>query len=310
MGFNCRTWGARMSRCQKGPNYEIMTKHLTVDTILGEIKMRKTAHPFSTYVVVEGHCDIIVFENFTIKKRCELVPANGDKHIGKLVREPMFINEKCIAIKDADCMWLNKKDETYKKLFFYDTRDLDSDIIHSDSFDSFLQKFNIQDIEQLRNKILKNCKMIGLLRCFNDKNDLGIDFNMDYNDFKSCFVPHSESLDFKKIVKELSELPKNIDNPLLKNSEALVAIIKKTYENQNDNLHNICRGHDLVLFLYIILKNRKVIKKEERFGNFELSFYNAFKLDDFKLKQLYKDIIAWEKQNGYLSIFKDNASNT
>lgn len=306
-----------MSCSHKGIGQNIMTQYLDANDILGDINLSKDKYPLATYVVVEGYWDKKVFEKFTTQQTCQIVLANGKGKISELIYKPQFVKEKCIAIRDRDCTILNKNAEMHEKLFFSDTRDLIMDIIkNSESFDNFLNNFNIQGAAQLRNKILKNCKIIGLMRCFSEKNNKNIhfknkeqdkyrDFKNKCRDFNYYYDLKSKTFDFKKFVEVLCHNPRN-DYELLKDPN-LETHIKKTYKTESDDLYNICQGHDFIIFLYNFLWQDSNYK---RFLYFEHSFYNSYEFNHFKETKMYKNIIAWEERNDYLSIFEEIANNT
>jgi len=309
-----------MSRKLEGPGQDLMQDELDANSTLGQILLLKDETPNATFFVVEGYRDSIIFENyikggFIRKENCQIVIADGDV-LNELIKKTEFSKGKSFAISDADCSHLNGVKIQYNNLFFTDNRDMESDIICSESFEKFLNSINIQDVSHLRKKLQKNCKNLGLLRCISEKKKWGIDFSCivtDYS-FQDYYDNKKESLDFEGIVSELAKNEKNLDLIILKNYSNLEQELIKTYKDHD--YAKICQGHDLVRLLYQILKGRLrenfVIKTkygEPSMRDFEQLFYISYSFEDFKKTKLYCEIIQWEKKKGYDSIFQTLSIN-
>jgi hypothetical protein len=313
-----------MNHCYGAPGSEIMQKPLRGIHYLNTIKQLKSRFPDTSFVAVEGPKDIEVFKRFINGKNCQLYPICNKDKICEMVKEPIFKSDPdIIAIRDVDYLRVNKKMPKYDKLFFTDNNDMETEIIRSESFINFLNNLDLPDAEnikirknKLRDHILEHYKMIGLLRCYNDKKKLGIPFKKLEEKFQDYFVAESMSLNFDEYINDLRSIPETYTNELndidvLKhNLHVLENLIKNENFDKNSNyLWNFCRGHDLTQFLFLILSKRYKIEFKNNSVNtnkeFESKLYESYKWDNFRKTELFNSIMEWQTENHQRNIFRD-----
>ena len=280
-----------------------------------ETKMLLHRYPDHTILLVEGSTDSQVYGKFVDKKTCDIVFFD-DSAVNEVLQKATRWNQEfkgqVLGIIDADCKHLENF-ETPNNVFKTDTRDLESLIMCSDSFDTFLEKVvDSKELEKFENSngnklkliLLDRIKQVGYLQCYNFTEQWGLKFKgIDFEEFidKKTFKIQFQAL-FKRI-KENSP-PHFFKFPTVDEIEQEINNKCKS----GIDLWLVCRGHDLTEILTIGLRDifgndlikqkldeRESIDEKRKYS--EKIMRKTYSFNSFQKTKLFYLIKNWEKNN-------------
>lgn len=293
MGFNGSAWSLRMRKS---------IDHLVVRNI---INLLKDSHKGS-FLIVEGPSDTRVYKKFVDAKKCIVLPAYGKPNIHNLIRKEGFgAREEVLFIVDLDCDKINDDMNTANNLFFTDCHDRECEILRSKDFEGYLKWANFcehckMEISELKKTILEECKLIGFLRCYSEKNNLGLPFDdvIESDEDLGYLLTKEISIDFEKIVNKLKNHPKTTEESKTKLNDipALRAELD-TPEISSRNLWIVCNGHDMTKFICLFLKRKFDFPAFQNINSakFEFDLEKIYSEGEFMKTKLYQNIRKWEE---------------
>jgi hypothetical protein len=156
-----------------------------------------------------------------------------------------------------------------------------------------LNDYELQDsAEEIRQNVLLTASYIAYIRWYNETKECRIKF--DGLGYKQFYKPETMRLDNHKLLDVLNKRSKNKTETLtVENIENFIQKIK------TDDYLNLCNGHDVTDLLALAINT----PAEQFRGNLRI----AFQFSHFVQTKLYKDIAAWQAQNG-LALLHDNTA--
>jgi hypothetical protein len=281
----------------------------TPNEIVTEIIMTRTASRNQTILIVEGSTEKSLLSSHIIKE-CKIVPTNGkDKVLVVFVILEKRSIKGVLGIIDADFAYLEEIN-AHPNLFFTDTSDLEMLLLSSRALETVLfntisPELNIEKIcEQVRKHALDIAKSVAYLRWVDYNNR---QYNISFNK-----ISFNELIDLKNFQfdEEKMLLVVTQDASIRENIQAEIAVLKK----QTINLWILCRGHDVLGIIAIILP--QIVKNVSRFemsdkhkiqtkaGELSRSLRMSFDSSFFKETKLYQTIKQWEQDNPPFVVFK------
>lgn len=292
--------------------------NLNPEDIVTEIKLSHNIHN-GLFIIVEADSDRKVFTNF-FNESCRYYPADGKENALKILSnsEKMKFN-RVIGIVDLD--FDEPEDFSHKSnCFITDYYDLEMMIVESPAFEKLLIQFlsyenvgnSIKDkSDEIRAIIYSTASFIGLMRFISRIQSLNLYF---------------EDLPMRKFIDETS-LEVNVDrmiNILLQRSSLSLTQkqeLSNEFQRQFDEIDDsrrYCCGHDVMEIIAHSLKKRFGTKKstkrkdgkdrktmEATAINVEVLLRTAYEFKHFKLSNLYKSLLEWEKKTKYC-LFKES----
>ncbi|MDP3396870.1 MAG: hypothetical protein Q8S57_09450 [Methanoregula sp.] len=289
-------------------------KYIDYYGIKNRINQHKESHKGS-FLIVEGESDTRIFKKFIDNKKCLVIHAYGKGNIHKLIQKEHFgKRDEILFVADMDCEKINKDPEMAENLFLTDTHDRECDIIRSQDFDRYLKMIDFSEeckieIEELKKIILEECKLIGLLRCYNEKNNLGLPFDkiIETDEDLEYLLTDKGSINFEKIITKLKNHPLTSDEAKSKIND--ISALKDELEKKGTTLTVlwcVCNGHDITKFLCIFLKRKCHLKAFEKITSkqFEEDILTLiYSITEFQKTNLYLQIRKWEETHAPYCVF-------
>ena len=158
MGFNNWSWGERMKDFLEGIH------------TFNEARLMKDGNYCS--IIVEGPRDVRIFNRLVDTQKCKIIPFKGKDNLCEIIALENFKDEnKIIAIRDADCLRINKKKIIYEKCFLTDTHDMDTDILYYFKFKKLLSRLNVSGISEEK-ELLGECNYGVVFQRYEQRNIL------------------------------------------------------------------------------------------------------------------------------------------
>lgn len=252
------------------------------------------------WVVVEAEEDVAVYEKFmrpdstVVKTSEDSSGRKGYANVEFIVRE---IKEEVpvahiMGIRDADYSRYEEGFTVPDNIFLTDRRDLEMTLLEADSVTQALRTW-APDYDAALAKCISVCRHFGYLRIYNEMADLSVVFHKNlrpakYWDFNQrCIVEGWEQDSMAKFVALAGD----------KCTAADVRAFITTHSLEGESLYDICRGHDLLNLLSLVL-----IKKEYSEKSIMHKMTEAYSLENFKATQLYANLKEWQDAEGVFAL--------
>ena len=244
------------------------------------------------WIVVEAEEDVAVYEHFMrpdttiVKTSVDSTGRKGYGNVEKIVHDVKEEESRAhiIGIRDAD--YLRYKDGYVPpvNIFLTDRRDLEMTLLEAESVKQALRTW-VSTFDEAYAKCILLCRYFGYLRIYNEIADLSVVFHKNlrptkYWDFTKHCIQSGWEQDCTAKFVALAE-------GKCSDTDVSAFVDDKTLEVESD--YDICRGHDLLSILSLVL-----IKKEYSEKSIMLKMIEAYSLDDFKATQLYANIKEWQ----------------
>lgn len=289
----------------------LMKGYLNATRLITKLKMLRSGKKNKSFMVVEGVTDLRLYSKFVDEALCNIIIADSKQNVRACI---IACNEEgvegIIGIVDADFSRLEETEEEIPNLFKTDAHDLECMLMRSPAYEDIIKeyvninkyaRFEGRSQERVRNILLRNAAIIGYLRWYSLQKNLGFNFSM--LDFSLFVDPHTLEVDIESLVKQVLIRSRKINAFSV---EALVYKIQEMLAKEED-LWQVCCGHDLIELLAIGFVNvfGDYNAKNLFAGQLEGSFRLAYTKSYFEMTQLYKNLLAWQKQNSHFTIFSE-----
>lgn len=253
------------------------------------------------WVVVEAEEDVDVYEKFmqpdsTVVKTSESETGHkGHANLEKIVREIKEEQPRAhiLGIRDSDYTRYVKGYEPPENIFLTDRRDLEMMLLEAESVKQALCAW-APAYDDAFAKCIPICRHFGHLRIYNHLADLSVKFH-DY-------LRPSKFWNYKQQAVsptwELDSTAKFVELSGGKCTEADVKAFITTHKLENEDLYDICRGHDLLKLLSLTLVDVRTYSVPAIMNKMTESYM----LEDFKTTRLYTSILAWQVNEGVVAL--------
>ena len=249
-----------------------------------------------SWIVVEGEEDVKVYSKFmrpenTVVKTSE--GSDGRKGYANVELIVKDIKEEVpvahiFGIRDADYSKYARGFTVSENIFLTDRRDLEMMLLEADSVQQALNEW-IPNYEDALNRSVPVCRYFGYLRIFNGILNLNCDFrdHLRITGFWD-FNRHAVREDWKES-SERSFV--TLSNGGCSSTTVNDFIVENALEQED--YHDICRGHDLLSLLALTL-----VKNEFSATAIMMKMIEVYSLEDFKQTRLYASIVQWQESEG------------
>lgn len=249
-----------------------------------------------TWVVVEAEEDVAVYERFmqpdsTVVKTSESETGRkGYANVELIVRE--IKQEVSVAhimgIRDADYSRYKEGYTVPDNIFLTDRRDLEMMLLETESVKQTLRVW-LPMYDDAFGRCIPICRHFGYLRIFNEVADMTVTFHNHLRTTK--FWDYQQQA--VRVTWEEDSTARFVSLSGGKCTAADVKAFVTAHKLEEENLYDVCRGHDLLSLLSLVL-----IKKEYSVISIMHKMIEAYSLNDFKASQLYADIKEWQNAEG------------
>ena len=264
-------------------------------------------------VIVEGDTDARVYKRFINRDICVIIPSLGKTNATGALK--MLERDKCkgiLIIVDNDFWVLDGITPESPNLLTTDTHDLETMILSSSALEKVIDEFGSEKKinrtrKSIRDILLELGMPLGFFRWIYSSQHEKMTVR-----FKNISLEEFIRIDRDTITINIDNLVKEVRNNTPQctlDSKETAIRIKELLRNKTlyDPWH-VCRGHDLVHILTVILKKgfgkRKVknITLEIIDGMLRI----AYEYRDFSKTKLFASIKKWEKANSDFRILAAN----
>lgn len=278
-----------------------MQRYLTATDIANSISMMRSVDRGTT-LVVEGVTDSRLYSKFIAKERVRITIAHSKENVKDVIRETVRRRgmKDVAGIVDSDLDLLSGNDYG-PPLFKTDTRDMESMIIASDSFDEVMFEYadpgKLEEFEKhhgnLRDRIEDAVYPLGMLMYVSHSENLNLCFkDLDFDRFIDAHSLKCDNLAMCKAV-----LYNTAECPL--GTRDLLELLDD-YLGKNPYVEDVVRGHDLVRVLTIALRmsvggtNATSIRDAHVGSALRLSY----DIREFSKTRLFKESDEWAERSG------------
>lgn len=237
-----------------------MKRHLTPEMKIGELRLLFNNKSFKKKIcLVEGDSDCKIYEKVAHNKNVLYDSANGKKALIKIMEEIHFdYKNKLFAICDADYCILNNVNYDHINTIMTDHHDSEMLLLNSNAMECFIEEHVLTNEKQtaklnLLNSCLNAAYEIGLIRWYNNNENVGINFKgLNFLDFviaeKYSFIVNMDEL-AKTLILRSNNTKANKTEILKKISE---------YKIKNACKKQVCSGHDVTNMLTIAMNKTDI----------------------------------------------------
>ena len=245
------------------------------------------------WVVVEAEEDVAVYEKFMQPDSTVVKTSEGETGRKGYANVEVIVSEikqevpvaHIIGIRDADYSRFEADCTVPVNIFLTDRRDLEMMLLEADSVKQSLRSW-APAFDEAFAKCMPVCRHFGYLRIYNEVEDLSVKFHDNlhpnkYWDYQQQAMKATWEQDSTAKFVALSEG---------KCAATDVTAFITTHKLENENLYDICRGHDLLKLLSLTLVNVQTYSVDAIMAQMT----NAYTMDDFKATRLYASILTWQ----------------
>lgn len=245
------------------------------------------------WVVVEAEEDVAVYEKFMQPDSTVVKTSEGETGRKGYANVEVIVSEikqevpvaHIIGICDADYSRFEADCTVPVNIFLTDRRDLEMMLLEADSVKQSLRSW-APAFDEAFAKCMPVCRHFGYLRIYNEVADLSVKFHDNlhpnkYWDYQQQAMKATWEQDSTAKFVALSEG---------KCAATDVTAFITTHKLENENLYDICRGHDLLKLLSLTLVNVQTYSVDAIMAQMT----NAYTMDDFKATRLYASILTWQ----------------
>ncbi|WP_342419635.1 hypothetical protein [Paenibacillus sp. FSL H8-0168] len=265
--------------------------NMSKEDIVSEIKLSIGADIKKeyTYLLVEGSDDIKFWRGITSEKVLIFESFSGKNGIKEIVEEFFDTNPQVIGIRDKDY----ESKVIHNRIYYYDYCCMEMMFICStDAFNSIYTEYYDGEIpvNELKEKILHQLKILSHIRKLNETKDWGIKINgISIN---SAFNRETKELVIDTIITKLNEMNRNFFIHKPEERQCLDDLLMN--ESTTNELLNITQGHDfLKLFSTYCMKDQGNSISDI---NISASLRCSYRKSDFEKSLLYFKLVEHEER--------------
>lgn len=253
------------------------------------------------WVVVEAEEDVTVYEKFMQPDSTVVKTSEGETGRKGYANVELIVSEikkevpvaHIMGIRDTDYSRYEEGYESPANIFLTDRRDLEMLLLEAESVKQSLRTW-APAYDEAFSKCIPVCRHFGYLRIYNELANLSVRFHDNlrpskYWDFKQQAVVASWEQDITEKFVELSAGGCTAQE---------VKVFITTHKLEDENLYDICRGHDLLNLLSLTLVDVQTYSVKA----IMTKMTEAYSLDDFKATKLYSSIKTWQTTEGVTAL--------
>ena len=253
------------------------------------------------WVVVEAEEDVAVYEKFMQPDSTVVKTSEGETGRKGYANVELIVSEikeevpvaHIMGIRDADYSRFEADYTVPANIFLTDRRDLEMMLLEAESVQQALRTW-APAFDDAFAKSIPVCRHFGYLRIYNEVADLTVRFHDNlrpnkYWDYQQQAMKATWEQDSTAKFVALSEG---------KCAATDVTAFITTHKLENENLYDICRGHDLLKLLSLSMVDVQTYSVDA----IMTKMTEAYSLNDFKATRLYASIQAWQTAEGVIAL--------
>lgn len=253
------------------------------------------------WVVVEAEEDVAVYEKFMQPDSTVVKTSEGETGRKSYANVELIVHEikqevpvaHIMGIRDADYTRYKDGYEAPANIFLTDRRDLEMMLLEAESVQQALRSWT-PAFDEAFAKCIPVCRHFGYLRVYNEVTDMSVKFHDNLRPNKYWNYQ-------QQAVKPTWEQDSTIKFVELSEGKCAVAGVKSfitTHKLEDENLYDICRGHDMLKLLSLTLVDMQTYSVEAIMAKIT----EAYSIDDFKETRLYSNVYTWQVNEGVTAL--------
>lgn len=255
----------------------------------------------AVWVVVEAEEDEAVYKKFMQRDSTVVKTSEGETGRKGYANVELIVSEikeeepraHIMGIRDSDYTRYEDGYEAPANIFLTDCRDLEMMLLEAESVQQAL-RFWAPAFDEAFAKCISVCRHFGYLRIYNEVTDLAVRFHGNLRPNKYWDYQHQAL----KATWEQDSTAKFVALSEGKCTTADVAAFITTHKLEDENMYDVCRGHDLLKLLSLTLVDVRTYSVEAIMAKMS----EAYTLKDFKATRLYANILAWQTAEGVTAL--------
>ncbi|MBO4724079.1 MAG: hypothetical protein J5596_02000 [Bacteroidaceae bacterium] len=253
------------------------------------------------WVVVEAEEDVAVYEKFMQPDSTVVKTSEGETGRKGYANVELIVSEikeevpvaHIMGIRDADYSRFEADYTVPANIFLTDRRDLEMMLLEAESVQQALRTW-APAFDDAFAKSIPVCRHFGYLRIYNEVADLTVRFHDNlrpnkYWDYQQQAMKATWEQDSTAKFVALSEG---------KCAATDVTAFITTHKLENENLYDICRGHDLLKLLSLSMVDVQTYSVDAIMAKMT----ESYSMEDFKATRLYASIQAWQTAEGVIAL--------
>ena len=253
------------------------------------------------WVVVEAEDDVAVYEKFMQPDSTVVKTSEGEtgrkgyanvEHIVSVIKEEVPVAH-IMGIRDADYSRFKADYTVPANIFLTDRRDLEMMLLEAGAVQRALRSW-APSFDEAFAKCILVCRHFGYLRIYNEVADFTVRFhdNLRPNKFWDYWLQAVKATWKQDCTAKFVALSEG------KCAATDVTAFITTHKLEDEELYDVCRGHDLLKLLSLTLVDVKTYSVEA----IMTKMTEAYTLEDFKATRLYSSIHAWQTAEGITAL--------
>ena len=253
------------------------------------------------WVVVEAEEDVAVYEKFMQPDSTVVKTSEGETGRKGYANVEVIVSEikqevpvaHIMGIRDADYSRFEADYTVPANIFLTDRRDLEMMLLEAESVRQSLRTW-APSYDEAFSKCIPVSRHFGYLRIYNEAADLSVRFHDNLRPNKYWDYQ-------QQAMKATWEQDSTAKFVALSDGKCTATDVKAfitTHKLEDENLYDICRGHDLLKLLSLTLVDVRTYSVEAMMDKMT----KAYSLDDFKKTKLYSSIKTWQTTEGVTAL--------
>jgi Protein of unknown function (DUF4435) len=276
-----------------------MRKYLDENSTINTIRL-ELRHPASKnclWILVEGITDQKLYSKLIDGSNTKVEMVHGGvENLRNAASILVLETNQVLAIRDADFLHLNNKQETISCLFLTDVHDGEMMLLSCDSvFESIVAEYipsKRTHFKKIRDEVLSSLVFLGGIRWLNNTENLELNFKgLSLDNFYNA---NSLTLCKAECIQEIEKRSPN------KNRSINTEEIDLKIANISDH-YNLCNGHDFekAFAQHANSVNQGTGAKGIKDSDIGKAMRLTYRKEDFQATKLYSCLKNWEVQTGY-----------
>ena len=253
------------------------------------------------WVVVEAEEDVAVYQKFMQPDSTVVKTSEGETGRKGYANVELIVSEikeevpvaHIMGIRDADYSRFEDDYTVPANIFLTDRRDLEMMLLEADSVKQALRAW-APAYDDAFAKCIPVSRHFGYLRIYNEVADLSVRFHDNLRPNKYWDYQ-------QQAMKATWEQDSTAKFVALSDGKCTAIEVKAfitTHKLEDENLYDICRGHDLLKLLSLTLVDVQTYSADAIMDKMT----KAYSLDDFKKTKLYSSIKTWQTTEGVTAL--------
>lgn len=292
------------------------------DVVKTNIYFSRKKNKKKVFILVEGTGDVGFYKNIVDKNNVQIIPMGDEKTResakDNVIRAMEILNrdriQGVVGIVDTDYDAIEGNIKEIDNLIYTDEHDIETMILKTDAYDKFENEYGNEErigayeseFGSIMDNILQFGSKIGKTRLLSIRENLKLDFK---SVILEDFIDDALKFDWDDYFKQVLYASKKLAQKEELNTKLL-------NDNDDYNIWQLCRGHDLTALMAIFYSDKSKFK----LGNNKAKFLKSDSVEQFlraayyipvhfKNTKMFERLLEWQIKNSEWSMLKNEYIN-